>query len=207
MRLRLRVGKIFRTVVLAAVMTGAMALTAFLGLIPASLIGGLVYVGGLFALRIVNREELRSLTRRGETRDRAVRRALSQAPPAACRQYGYDCDVLHRGRSRGGPSDSSGSTSERSMTPDMTREEHQVDKDNIGDGRQRLHRRIARAGAARGRAGRACPRLPSARTGGHRGRAGAGRSRGDPRRRARRRRAQARPDGCRGGRAPGGDRR
>lgn len=61
MHLRLRVGKILRTVVLAAAMTGVMILTAFLGLIPASLIGGLVYFGGLFALRIVNRGELRTL--------------------------------------------------------------------------------------------------------------------------------------------------
>ena len=66
MRLRLRLGKILRTVVLAAAMTGVMTLTAFLGLIPASLIGGLLYVGGLFALRIVNRDELRTLRGRDE---------------------------------------------------------------------------------------------------------------------------------------------
>jgi hypothetical protein len=47
-------------------MTGVMTLTAFLGLIPASLIGGLLYVGGLFALRIVNRDELRTLRGRDE---------------------------------------------------------------------------------------------------------------------------------------------
>ena len=67
MRLRLRLGKILRTVVLAAAMTGVMTLTAFLGLIPASLIGGLLYVGGLFALRIVNRDEVRTLRGRGQT--------------------------------------------------------------------------------------------------------------------------------------------
>lgn len=66
MRLRLRLGKILRTVVLAAAMTGAMALTASLGLIPAGLIGVLVYLGGLFALGIVNRDQLRTLTRRDE---------------------------------------------------------------------------------------------------------------------------------------------
>jgi O-antigen/teichoic acid export membrane protein len=66
MRLRLRLGKISRTVVLAAAMTGAMALTAPLGLLPASLIGGLVYGAGLFALRIVNRDELRTLIGREE---------------------------------------------------------------------------------------------------------------------------------------------
>ena len=68
MRLRLRLGKILRTVVLAAAMTGVMTLTAFLGLIPASLIGGLLYVGGLFALRAsVNRDEVRTLRGRGQT--------------------------------------------------------------------------------------------------------------------------------------------
>jgi O-antigen/teichoic acid export membrane protein len=66
MRLRLRFGKILRTVVLAAAMTGLMALTAPLGLIPASLIGGLVFVGGLLPLRIINREELRSFTGRDQ---------------------------------------------------------------------------------------------------------------------------------------------
>jgi O-antigen/teichoic acid export membrane protein len=67
LRLRLRIGRILRTLLLAAGMTGVMALTAFLGLIPAGLIGVLVYVGGLFALRIVNRDELRMLRHPGET--------------------------------------------------------------------------------------------------------------------------------------------
>ena len=67
MRLRLRVGKILRTVMVAGAMTGVMKLTAPLGLIPASLIGGLVFVGGLFALRIVSRDEVRSLLGRGDT--------------------------------------------------------------------------------------------------------------------------------------------
>jgi hypothetical protein len=66
LRLRLRLGRILRTLVLAACMTAAMALTAFLGLIPAGAIGVLVYLGGLFALRIVNLQELRALRRPAE---------------------------------------------------------------------------------------------------------------------------------------------
>ena len=50
-------------------MTGAMSRTAFLGLIPAGLIGVLLYAGGLFALRIVNRDELRAITRRDDAAD------------------------------------------------------------------------------------------------------------------------------------------
>ena len=69
MRLRLGLGKILRTLALAAVMTGAMSRTAFLGLIPAGLIGVLLYAGGLFALRIVNRDELRAITRREDAAD------------------------------------------------------------------------------------------------------------------------------------------
>jgi len=45
-----------------------MAVTASLGLIPAGLIGVLVYTGGLFALRIINRDELRALTHREDSR-------------------------------------------------------------------------------------------------------------------------------------------
>jgi O-antigen/teichoic acid export membrane protein len=69
MRLRLGLGKILRTLALAAAMTGVMSRTAFLGLIPAGLIGVLVYAGGLFALRIVNRDELRAITRRDDASD------------------------------------------------------------------------------------------------------------------------------------------
>ncbi|MDW5596352.1 flippase [Conexibacter stalactiti] len=53
--------RIARVVAVTAVMVGAMELTAFLGLFPAGLIGLLVYVGGLFALRVVKLDELRSL--------------------------------------------------------------------------------------------------------------------------------------------------
>ncbi len=67
LRLRLRLGKITRTVALAGIMTAAMALAAPLGLIPAGLIGVLIYVGGLFVLRIINRDELRALTNRDDS--------------------------------------------------------------------------------------------------------------------------------------------
>jgi len=68
LRLRLHLGKILRTLALAGAMTAAMALTKTLGLIPAGLIGVLVFIGGLFALRIINRDELRALTHRGDSR-------------------------------------------------------------------------------------------------------------------------------------------
>jgi O-antigen/teichoic acid export membrane protein len=65
-RLQLRPAKMLRAAALAAGMTGAMILAKPLGLIPAGTIGVLAYVGGLFALRIVNRDELRTLMGRGE---------------------------------------------------------------------------------------------------------------------------------------------
>jgi O-antigen/teichoic acid export membrane protein len=61
LRLRLRLGKMLRTALLAAAMTGVMALAAPLGLVPAGLIGAIVYLGGVFGLRIVNMNELRTL--------------------------------------------------------------------------------------------------------------------------------------------------
>jgi O-antigen/teichoic acid export membrane protein len=64
LRLRPRVGKIARTVLLAAAMTGVMALSAPLGLLPAGAIGVLVYVVGLFGLQIIDRSELDLLLRR-----------------------------------------------------------------------------------------------------------------------------------------------
>jgi O-antigen/teichoic acid export membrane protein len=64
-RLRPHPAKILRAVVLAAGMTGTMLLARPLGLIPAGTIGVLVYAAGLFALRIVDRGELRALTGRG----------------------------------------------------------------------------------------------------------------------------------------------
>jgi O-antigen/teichoic acid export membrane protein len=64
LKLRLRLGKISRTVLLAGAMTGAMALSAPLGLLPAGVIGALLYVAGLVGLRIVDRTELDLLLRR-----------------------------------------------------------------------------------------------------------------------------------------------
>jgi O-antigen/teichoic acid export membrane protein len=66
LRLRLRVDKMLRTALIALAMTAAMALSAPLGLVPAGLIGVLVYGAGLFALRIVDPGELRMLGTRGE---------------------------------------------------------------------------------------------------------------------------------------------
>ena len=63
-RLRPHPAKALRTLMLAAAMTGAMALARPLGLIPAGVIGLLVYGGGLLALPIVSRAELRALTGR-----------------------------------------------------------------------------------------------------------------------------------------------
>jgi hypothetical protein len=64
LRLRISVGRIGRTLILAAAMTGAMALASPLGLIPSAALGVLFYAGGLFALRIVDRDELRTILRR-----------------------------------------------------------------------------------------------------------------------------------------------
>lgn len=66
MRLRLGLGKMLRTVLLAAAMTGVMVLARPLGLLPAGSIGVLFYLAGLFALRIIDRNELRMLLRRGD---------------------------------------------------------------------------------------------------------------------------------------------
>jgi O-antigen/teichoic acid export membrane protein len=59
--LRLAPGKLLRTLALAALMTGAMVLARPLGLIPAGIIGVLLYTAGLFVLRIVDREQLMAL--------------------------------------------------------------------------------------------------------------------------------------------------
>ncbi len=64
LRLRPRLGKIARTVLLAAAMAGVMTLSAPLGLLPAGAIGVLVYLLGLVGLRIIDRDELRLLLRR-----------------------------------------------------------------------------------------------------------------------------------------------
>jgi len=61
LRLRVQPWRLLATALVAAAMTGAMALAAPLGLVPAGLIGALLYVGGLFALRVLDLDELRSL--------------------------------------------------------------------------------------------------------------------------------------------------
>ncbi|HXE44390.1 MAG TPA: flippase [Conexibacter sp.] len=61
LRLRVMPWRLLATALVAATMTGAMALAAPLGLVPAALIGGIVYVAGLFALRVIDVDELRSL--------------------------------------------------------------------------------------------------------------------------------------------------
>jgi len=66
LRLRLKIGKIARTALLAAAMCGVMSLCAPLGLLPAGAAGILVYAAGLLGLRIVDRDELRLLLRREE---------------------------------------------------------------------------------------------------------------------------------------------
>ncbi|HEX4804331.1 MAG TPA: flippase [Conexibacter sp.] len=61
LRLRVKPWRLLATALVAAAMTGAMALAAPLGLIPAGLLGGIVYVAGLFGLRVLDLDELRSL--------------------------------------------------------------------------------------------------------------------------------------------------
>jgi O-antigen/teichoic acid export membrane protein len=63
LRLRLAPGRMLRTLALAGAMTGLMILARPLGLVPAGLLGVLFYAGGLFVLRIVDRDELMSLRR------------------------------------------------------------------------------------------------------------------------------------------------
>jgi O-antigen/teichoic acid export membrane protein len=63
LRLRFSFGKIGRTLILAAAMTGLMALASPLGLFPAGAIGVLLYLGGLLTLRIVDPDELRMLSK------------------------------------------------------------------------------------------------------------------------------------------------
>jgi O-antigen/teichoic acid export membrane protein len=66
MRLRLTLGKIGRTLILAAGMTAVMTLASPLGLIAAAVLGVIFYAGGLVALRIISADELRRL-RAGQT--------------------------------------------------------------------------------------------------------------------------------------------
>lgn len=63
LRLTITSWRMLATVLVAAAMTGAMVLTAPLGLIPAGLIGTLLYAGGLLGLRVVQVDELRKLRR------------------------------------------------------------------------------------------------------------------------------------------------
>jgi O-antigen/teichoic acid export membrane protein len=63
LRLRISPWKLLRTLALAAVMCGSIFLARPLGLLPAGLIGVLLYLTGLFATRIVDLAELRSLRR------------------------------------------------------------------------------------------------------------------------------------------------
>ncbi|HEY1688516.1 MAG TPA: flippase [Solirubrobacteraceae bacterium] len=61
LKIRIAVGKVLRTLLLAAAMTGLMALAAPLGLVPAGVLGLILYAVGLFALRIVRVDDLGSL--------------------------------------------------------------------------------------------------------------------------------------------------
>jgi O-antigen/teichoic acid export membrane protein len=61
MRMRLSPNRLLRIALLAAAMTGVMILARPLGLLPAGTLGVLFYLGGLFALRILDLAQLRAL--------------------------------------------------------------------------------------------------------------------------------------------------
>jgi lipopolysaccharide exporter len=61
LRLTIAPGKIIRTVLVGAVMTGVMFLARPLGLFAAGSIGVLVYAAGMLSLRVISLQELRSL--------------------------------------------------------------------------------------------------------------------------------------------------
>lgn len=61
LRLRVQPWRLLATVLVALAMTGVMELVAPLGWAIAAIVGVAVYVGGLFALRVVQPDELRSL--------------------------------------------------------------------------------------------------------------------------------------------------
>jgi len=61
LRLRVKPWRLLGTLAVAIVMTGAMELAAPLGLFPAAILGGLVYVAGLFGLRVIRVDELQAL--------------------------------------------------------------------------------------------------------------------------------------------------
>ena len=61
MHMRLSPHRLLRIALLAAAMTGLMILARPLGLLPAGTLGVLFYLGGLFALRVLDLDELRAL--------------------------------------------------------------------------------------------------------------------------------------------------
>jgi O-antigen/teichoic acid export membrane protein len=61
LRLRVKPWRLLGTLAVAAAMLGAMELASPLGMVPAAIVGGLGYVGGLFALRVLDLDELRAL--------------------------------------------------------------------------------------------------------------------------------------------------
>lgn len=61
LRLRVKPWRIAATVLVAAAMLGVMELASPLGLFPAAILGGLLYVAGLFGLRVIRIDELRAL--------------------------------------------------------------------------------------------------------------------------------------------------
>jgi len=63
LRLRLSPWRIVATIVVAAAMTGVMELTSPLGLVPAGVIGLIVYVAGILGLRVIDVGDLRGLKR------------------------------------------------------------------------------------------------------------------------------------------------
>jgi O-antigen/teichoic acid export membrane protein len=61
LRLRLSVGKLIRALAAAAAMTGVMLAVRPAGLVPAGIVGVLVYTAGLLLLRILSLADLRTL--------------------------------------------------------------------------------------------------------------------------------------------------
>jgi O-antigen/teichoic acid export membrane protein len=61
LRLRVQPWRLLGTLAVAVAMTGAMELLSPLGFVAAAILGGLLYVAGLFALRVVRVDELRAL--------------------------------------------------------------------------------------------------------------------------------------------------
>ncbi|HKG37421.1 MAG TPA: flippase [Conexibacter sp.] len=61
LRLPIQPWRMLATLLVAVLMTGLMTVASPLGLFPAGIVGGLFYVGGLFALRVVRIDELKAL--------------------------------------------------------------------------------------------------------------------------------------------------